>query len=219
MKYGFIYIWYDKKRKMYYIGSHWGYADDGYICSSIRMKNAYKKRPNDFKRRILENNIINRNQILEQEEKWLKKAERKKEKYYNVRFEIKNKINWYISHSRNSVINRMKESIKTTRNNMSVKERKQKYGHQKGKPAWNKGIPMYDITKNKLRQINLGKKHSEETKQKCRMYKHTKETKLKMSISRLGKPSPTRGKNWSLAQKENHSLRMQKWWKERINAA
>lgn len=23
-KYGFVYIWYDRKRKMYYIGSHYG---------------------------------------------------------------------------------------------------------------------------------------------------------------------------------------------------
>ena len=42
-KYGFVYIWYDKKRKMYYIGSHWGTDDDGYICSSNRMRDAYRR--------------------------------------------------------------------------------------------------------------------------------------------------------------------------------
>ena len=33
-KTGFIYIWFDTKRKMYYIGCHVGKEDDGYICSS-----------------------------------------------------------------------------------------------------------------------------------------------------------------------------------------
>lgn len=37
---GFVYIWYDRKRKLYYIGSHKGNINDGYICSSNRMRNA-----------------------------------------------------------------------------------------------------------------------------------------------------------------------------------
>lgn len=51
---GFVYIWYDVKRKWFYIGSHMGTLDDGYIGSNIRLQRAYKKRPNNFKRRILE---------------------------------------------------------------------------------------------------------------------------------------------------------------------
>ena len=31
-KYGFVYLWYDRKRKMFYIGSHWTTETDGYIC-------------------------------------------------------------------------------------------------------------------------------------------------------------------------------------------
>ena len=34
VKYGFVYIWYDRKHHRYYIGCHWGTIDDGYICSS-----------------------------------------------------------------------------------------------------------------------------------------------------------------------------------------
>lgn len=30
-KYGFIYLWYDRKHKRYYIGAHWGLKNDGYI--------------------------------------------------------------------------------------------------------------------------------------------------------------------------------------------
>ena len=52
-KYGFIYVWYDKKHKRYYVGSHWGHEDDGYICSSSWMRKAYRRRPSDFRRRII----------------------------------------------------------------------------------------------------------------------------------------------------------------------
>lgn len=84
-KYGFVYIWYDKKRKMYYIGSHWGTEDDGYICSSNRMRKAYRRRPQDFKRRLLER-IDERSKLMIIENKWLQKAEKKKDRYYNLRF-------------------------------------------------------------------------------------------------------------------------------------
>ena len=85
-KYGFVYIWRDKKRKMYYIGSHWGTIDDGYICSSNRMRDAYRRRPNDFKRRIL-NILTDRKLLLDEEHKWLSliKLEELGVKYYNLR--------------------------------------------------------------------------------------------------------------------------------------
>ena len=53
MNTGFVYLWYDKKKKKYCLGSHYGSIDDGYITSTGYMMKAYKKRPDDFKRRIL----------------------------------------------------------------------------------------------------------------------------------------------------------------------
>lgn len=50
---GFVYIWYDLNRKMFYVGSHVGNVNDGYVCSNKRMLQAYKKRPHTFKRRVL----------------------------------------------------------------------------------------------------------------------------------------------------------------------
>ena len=86
-KYGFIYIWYDRKHKRYYIGAHWGKEDDGYVCSSPWMKKAYKRRPNDFKRRILERIYTNRKQTFIAEEKYLDliRQEEFGKKYYNLR--------------------------------------------------------------------------------------------------------------------------------------
>ena len=70
--YGFVYIWHDLTRKKYYIGSHYGAASDGYVCSNKWMLAAYKKRPTDFRRRIigwlLEDS---KEQLLVMEQKWL----------------------------------------------------------------------------------------------------------------------------------------------------
>ena len=86
-KEGFIYIWFDKKRKMYYIGCHWGTENDGYICSSNRMRDAYRRRPSDFKRRFLTKKIKDRNSLLEEEYRWLSLIEDSElgKKYYNLR--------------------------------------------------------------------------------------------------------------------------------------
>lgn len=50
---GFIYIWRDKVRNMFYIGSHVGTPDDGYISSSRWLTSEVNYRPNDFRRKIL----------------------------------------------------------------------------------------------------------------------------------------------------------------------
>jgi len=84
---GFVYIWRDRKHKRYYIGSHWGMEDDGYICSSNWMKASYKRRPQDFKRRILERHIsISYSELLEREHRWLAmiKDEELRIRYYNL---------------------------------------------------------------------------------------------------------------------------------------
>jgi hypothetical protein len=85
-KYGFVYIWRDRKHNRYYIGSHWGTEDDAYVCSSPWMSQAYKHRPNDFKRRILEKVYSNKKQLLESEFKWISliKESEIKSKYYNL---------------------------------------------------------------------------------------------------------------------------------------
>lgn len=84
-KYGFVYIWRDKKHNRYYIGSHWGTEDDGYICSSTNMRNNYNNRPFDFKRRIISRITTNRKDLLQEEEKWLNKipCREMNRRYYN----------------------------------------------------------------------------------------------------------------------------------------
>jgi hypothetical protein len=83
---GFVYIWFDRKHKKFYVGSHWGYPEDRYICSSNWMRNAYKRRPEDFKRRILETVVTTRADLYEREFQWLSqiKEEELGKKYYNL---------------------------------------------------------------------------------------------------------------------------------------
>jgi len=91
-KYGFVYLWYDRKHKRYYVGSHWGHVNDKYICSSSWMKRAYKLRPQDFKRRILKTNLKSKLEMFNEEQRYLgmiKKEEispnTENPRYYNLR--------------------------------------------------------------------------------------------------------------------------------------
>ncbi len=70
-KYGFVYIWRDRKHKRYYIGSHWGTEDDGYICSSRWMRNSYRRRPEDFKRKTISKNLKSVRETFVEEQKWI----------------------------------------------------------------------------------------------------------------------------------------------------
>lgn len=84
-KYGFVYIWRDRKHNRYYIGCHWGAEDDGYISSSSWLMRAYKRRPSDFKRRILQR-TSNRQETFLAEQKWLQliKDDELRVRYYNL---------------------------------------------------------------------------------------------------------------------------------------
>lgn len=83
---GFVYVWYDCKHKRFYVGSHWGSSDDGYVCSSSWMKQAYRHRPEDFKRRIVATVNTNRKDLLAEEQRWLSmiKPHEVKVRYYNL---------------------------------------------------------------------------------------------------------------------------------------
>ena len=77
---GFIYLWYDRKLKMFYLGSHKGEIADRYVCSSKHMLKEYRLRPDDFRRRIIEK--CTEDNLLIREQYWLNKI-KSKELYYN----------------------------------------------------------------------------------------------------------------------------------------
>lgn len=99
-KSGFIYVWFDRKNKRYYIGSHWGFENDGYVCSSKWMRDAYRTRPQDFKRRIVVKDIADRKNLLIEEQRWLNmikpdeiKPQNINPRYYNLSLSTKDP--WY----------------------------------------------------------------------------------------------------------------------------
>lgn len=213
-KYGFVYIWYDRKHKRYYVGCHWGHEDDGYICSSSWMMKAYKRRPQDFTRRILKSDIRSKVDMYLEEGRYLgmiKKEEIKpineSPRYYNLKINTDN-----LWHQYDEKVKTVGEKISAAKKGNSTgpcsEETKRKISKSnsgkvrtpehienlskslKGRVSPNKGKKMSEEQKERLRQVNLGKKQSEETKRKIseagRGRIVSEETRKKLSKSNKG---------------------------------
>jgi len=109
---------------MYYVGCHWGTEDDGYICSSKRMTKAYRRRPNDFKRRVLSRVYTNREDLHIEEHKFLSLMESGElgNKYYNLR---QHKYNHWAESGLN--LNMREKISKNTKKAMWSPEVREKY--------------------------------------------------------------------------------------------
>lgn len=226
-KYGFIYLWYDKKHKRYYIGCHWGTIDDGYICSSRWMRNTYRRRPDDFKRRIIQSNIP-REELLTEEHKWLSyiKDNELKVKYYNLH-------KHHFGHWSNNEVSRLtaREKIKTARSEQiftpeSLKKRgdslkaynQTEQGKQSvlSRTSKNIGKKRSDETKLKISIAKTGKKTGplrEETKEKLRQISLENNAMHKLDIKEkhLNKvKSPEHREKMSLIMKNFHNQKKEK---------
>lgn len=198
-KQGFVYIWYDKKRKMYYVGCHWGTENDGYICSSTRMLKAYNIRPNDFKRRIVKKGI-KRNDLLTEEYRWLSmiKDEELNDRYYNTQNHHFN--HWINSENKDEIKQKCGEKNKGRKQNLTpeqLAERGRKISDAKHKKKLEKEALGLPIRKPNSKPI-VGRKQSEEEK-------------LKKSISmkkawQEGRNQGTTGRQfeWSEERKQKH---------------
>lgn len=135
MKYGIVYLWYDRKHKRYYIGCHWGTKDDKYICSSTWMLKAYKHRPNDFKRKILKIIYSDKKEMLQEEYKWLSmiKKEELGKKYYNLH-------NHHFNHWSADENSKLKISEKISKHHKETPD----FG------KWNKGKSLTEEAKKKI---------------------------------------------------------------------
>lgn len=154
-KYGFVYLWYDIKHKRYYIGCHWGDIYDGYVCSSNWMRDAYNRRPQDFRRKILKTNL-SRTEMYIQEQHYLNmiKPEERKKRYYNLN--TKNGNPWH----------KYPESVKTIGQKISYSKT-------------GKSVPAPPSRGAKISEAKKGKSLSEEHKAALKGIKkpHTDEWK------------------------------------------
>lgn len=130
-KYGFVYIWYDRKHKRFYIGSHWGTEDDGYICSSKWMKQAYRIRPNDFKRRILKRVYSSKKDLLEIEYDFISriKPHEIKTRYYNLNTGMI--MHWSASNNAKSIAKKSGDARRGKSLGPCSEEKKQKISEAK----------------------------------------------------------------------------------------
>lgn len=118
---GYIYIWYDTRAKLFYIGGHKGRVEDSYICSSKMMLRAYKKRPDTFRFRVLQYTYGSKENLREAEKYWLDKI-KDHELYWTPN--IKNKSVRYYNQKKHS----------SGGNGQANKGKKTIGGHNKGKP-------------------------------------------------------------------------------------
>lgn len=168
-KYGFVYLWYDRKHRRYYVGSHWGHIEDGYICSSKWMRNAYKYRPDDFKRRIIDRYDTKESMFIA-EERFLSmiKDEELGTRYYNL---CKHTFKHWSADP---------ERKKTFRERQSAAQRKRFTEN-----------PVSEETRQKLSIAGKGKTHSQEHIERVaeanRGLKRSDEVRRAMSESRKGR--------------------------------
>lgn len=191
-KYGFIYVWYDRKNQRYYVGSHWGTEDDGYICSSKWMSSAYKRRPEDFKRRVVERIYTSRHDLILAEHRWLSMMdkdklatrlhtvkERKSARYYNI---VDNAWNyWHVD-----------------------EQRRKEIGEKISAANIGKSLPC---TPEKAAAISAAKKKSFAKKFEETGMKFSDEHRQKMSIAKIGK---THTKEWKIKNSE----RLKQQWSD-----
>lgn len=181
-KYGFVYIWRDRKHKRYYIGSHWGTEDDGYICSSKWMQRSYKRRPKDFSRRIL-TIVQNRNHLLEEEHRWLSKLpdDRLGKRYYNL---TKHQNGHWASdeQKRIEVVQKIADSpLRHQKISEALRGRKRTEEQKEHQRAVMSGRKLSSEHKTKIGLANLGRVVTEITREKIRQ-RHLGKTRSPISV-------------------------------------
>jgi hypothetical protein len=212
-KYGFVYIWYDKKRKMFYIGCHWGSVDDGYICSSNRMRDAYRRRPQDFKRKILVSKIFSRENTIEEEHKWFSyiKEEELGKKYYNLR---KHKWGHWSTDESSKLTVGQKISASPLRNQRISEANKGKIVSEETKQKLREAnkkqfedIEQIELRKRKTKELWADPEYRRKQIEKKKGKKDSEETKMKKSLAMIGK---NKGKKFSEEQKKQISETLKK---------
>jgi hypothetical protein len=196
-KYGFIYLWFDKRYKRFYVGRHWGTENDGYICSSSSMREAHRRRSHDFKRRIVKRIYTNNDDLVIEEQRWLDMVDPTEccKKYYNKTLKSSTPSTRGYKHTQET-IEKIRESNKKktvsdeTKQKLREANRKQfentdqiEIRRKKSNELWSddsyrqrqieahKGKingPHSDETKEKIKQKMMGRKFSPETIEKMR---------------------------------------------------
>ena len=208
---GFVYVWFDRKRRRFYVGSHWGAEDDGYVCSSSWMKKAQKLRPTDFRRRVVARVATNRADLFTEEHRWLSmiKDHELRSRYYNIQKHAKN--HWHGRADNRSVREKISATLKgrpdtrsaETLAKIAVKNRERLLGSKVSPESLAKrratravnGVRFTEEGRAAIRATHLGNKNfslSPETraKQSAAHRNISPETRAKMRAAKLGVKQP-----------------------------
>ena len=139
---GYVYIWYDTKAKLFYVGGHKGKVEDTYTCSNKMMKHAFKLRPNTCKFKVLQYINGSNKDIRKAEQYWLNLI--KDEELYWTKNIYNNTVRYY----------NMKK-LSSGGNGSANKGNSNIGGHNKSKP-------MSEEQKLKIKLALTGKKQSKE---------------------------------------------------------
>ena len=189
-KEAFVYLWYDSRNKMFYLGKHKGTPDDGYTHSSNMWQQFNSDSvPEGVKRRVL--TYGSDKDMYELETKLLlNRKEKCWDRYYNA--SIRDKF----YRPPESYTPRSEETKRKM--SESLKGRKFTESHKRKMSESLKGRKLAESHKRKISEAALGRKHTEETKRKISEsvlgeknhrygIKHTEETKRKIGESHKGK--------------------------------
>ena len=156
-----------------------GSIDDGYICSSKRMRSAYKRRPDTFKRKIIYYHLDrDRVSLFVEEQRWLDMISDQElsKKYYNAKraanlTPILNKVNhWDDPEKRQKHIEGMKKSFTPERRQAQSEMMLQRWQDPEFRasqmPRLSKKPPMTDEGKQRVIAAHKGSKRSEESRKK-----------------------------------------------------
>ncbi len=198
-------------RKMYYIGSHMGEPDDGYICSSKWMQRAYARRPDDFKRRIIY--VLppgnTHYQLLEEEFRTLQmiRSHEMGTRYYNrstivgfgtlkggtLSAESRAKISASRQGKSTTIGQKRSEETKEKLRQLALNRPQLTFAGQKHTPEtcakmgdFHRGKPLSEAHKEKLRVLSMGNKYSVGKRNWLGKH-HTEETKTKIGAKSRGR--------------------------------
>lgn len=182
--FGFVYLWYDRKKKLFCIGSTKQSLEHRYKSGTGYFSLAYKKRPQDFKRRVLFYDTIgDRDRLFEEEQRWLNMI--KDEELCNNANKRSGTHRYYNMKKRASGGNGGAHKGKKFDDEWRANIRKASRGRQ-----------VSDETKAKMSAAQLGKKLSDEHRQKLSESKKgrpiSEQQKQYLSEFWKNKPKPPR---------------------------
>lgn len=177
-KFGFVYIWWNKSSNRFYIGSHWGTENDGYICSSQAMREAHRRHPENFRRRILNRIYTNREELLKEEQKWIDLIPKEQFglKYYNMNAKVFPNIWWANEIARKNISKKMKGNKNgavpcSPEKAKRISEAKRRKFEEKRKA----GLPIYS----EIAYNNIAKARKESAKPHTNEWKQENSKRLK----------------------------------------